>query len=166
MTINERIKELRKSHGLTQEEFGKRIGLKKSAASWIEQDGNTIIDQNIRLICNAFHINEEWLRTGEGQKELGTRETFIREMVDRFQGDGLDVAFINAWLDLSDRQKEGFIALCDAVAKNVAPEDMRRVLAYQGLDILLDMEQKKASSTSESTDSSAFTGRRTAEKKA
>lgn len=41
MTQNERIKEVRKSLGLTLEKFGERIGLKKSAVSLIE-NGKTL----------------------------------------------------------------------------------------------------------------------------
>ena len=42
-TINQRIKELRKSQHLSQEEFGKKIGLKNSAVSKMEQDGSTVV---------------------------------------------------------------------------------------------------------------------------
>lgn len=66
MSINQRIKELRGELGFSQKEFGEKIGLKKSAASWIEKEGSSVIDQNIRLICDTFHINEKWLRTGDG----------------------------------------------------------------------------------------------------
>jgi len=30
----------------------------------VEQDGNTVTDQNIKTICTKFHINEHWLRVG------------------------------------------------------------------------------------------------------
>ena len=50
MSINRRIKELRKSLGLNQSDFGARIGLKNSAISKLEQDGNTVVDQNKRII--------------------------------------------------------------------------------------------------------------------
>ena len=67
MSINQRIKELRKSLGLNQRDFGARIGLKGGAISKIEQDGNTVVDQNKRIICDKFHISMCWLETGEGE---------------------------------------------------------------------------------------------------
>ena len=43
----------------------------------VEQDGNTVTDQNIKTICTKFNINEHWLRTGEGEmKETGAADIF------------------------------------------------------------------------------------------
>ena len=44
MNINQRIKMLRKEMGLNQKDFGAKIGLGQGAVSWIEKDGNTVID--------------------------------------------------------------------------------------------------------------------------
>ncbi|MEZ3472422.1 MAG: helix-turn-helix domain-containing protein [Lachnospiraceae bacterium] len=64
MTVNERIKELRISQGLTMEQFGERIGIKRSSISLIENGKNNPSDQTIMLICREFGYNEEWLRDG------------------------------------------------------------------------------------------------------
>ena len=64
MTVNERIKELRISQGLTMEQFGERIGIKRSSISLIESGKNNPSDQTIMLICREFGYNEEWLRNG------------------------------------------------------------------------------------------------------
>ena len=66
MSINQRIRELRKELGLTQRDFGTRIGLKHGTVSWMEKDGNSIIDQNKRIICDQFGVSLHWLETGEG----------------------------------------------------------------------------------------------------
>lgn len=63
--INERVKELRTTLGMTQEEFGKRIGLSKSGISSIENGNRSVTDKHIKLISNEFNINEAWLKTGE-----------------------------------------------------------------------------------------------------
>ena len=64
MTVNERIKELRISQGLTMEQFRERIGIKRSSISLIESGKNNPSDQTIMLICREFGYNEEWLRDG------------------------------------------------------------------------------------------------------
>lgn len=64
--MNERIKELRKALGLSQEAFADRIGLKGSAVSHLEIGRRNITTQNITAICREFGVNEEWLRTGAG----------------------------------------------------------------------------------------------------
>ena len=69
MTINARIRSIRKNLRISQKDFGAKIGLGQGAVSFMEQNGNTVIEQNIRLICETFGINEAWLRTGEGERE-------------------------------------------------------------------------------------------------
>lgn len=66
MDENARVKELRKSLGLTLEKFGQKIGVGKSAISDIERGRNNVSDQMRRSICREFGVREEWLRTGEG----------------------------------------------------------------------------------------------------
>jgi transcriptional regulator with XRE-family HTH domain len=65
--INERINSLRKILHLSQEEFGKKIGMKKSAVSKIEKGINNMSDASIMLLCHEFNVNEEWLRDGRGE---------------------------------------------------------------------------------------------------
>jgi transcriptional regulator with XRE-family HTH domain len=64
--MNERIKELRKSLKLTQDEFGLRIGIKKSSLSQMENGIHGVTEQAVKIICREFGVREEWLRTGEG----------------------------------------------------------------------------------------------------
>lgn len=68
MTINERIKEVRKYLGLTLEKFGQPLGLKKSGLSLIENGINNVSEQLIKSICREYSVDENWLRTGNGDK--------------------------------------------------------------------------------------------------
>ena len=52
--MNERVKELRAALGLTQEEFGKRIGLAKSGISRIESGATGTTEQTLRSMCREF----------------------------------------------------------------------------------------------------------------
>lgn len=65
--MNERVKELRKALGLSGEEFGNRLGVKRSAVSDIERGRNKLTEQMIKSICREFKVNEEWLRYGTGE---------------------------------------------------------------------------------------------------
>lgn len=112
MTINQRIKELRTSKGLSQADFGHKIGLKHGAVSKMEKDGSTIIDQNIRLISQAFGVSERWLRTGDGPQKVDEEEAFVKKMVERYQMKGFEENVIRAWLSLSPEQRDSI--LCSA----------------------------------------------------
>ena len=65
-TIGERIAMVRKSRDYTLEKFGEAIGIKKGSVSLLERGINTPADRTIFMICNRFSVNEQWLRTGEG----------------------------------------------------------------------------------------------------
>lgn len=68
--MNSRIRELRKTLGLSQKEFAEKIGLKQNAISYMEKNGSTVTEQNIKTICSQFSVNESWLRTGSGKMFL------------------------------------------------------------------------------------------------
>ena len=82
--IGERIKELRKEKlNMTLEQFGERIGLKRSGLSLIESGRNNPTDQTIKSICREFSVRDKWLRTGEGEPFVEKdRDQQIKEMVD------------------------------------------------------------------------------------
>lgn len=84
MTPGERVKQIRKDNGLTLEKFGEKVGVTKQTISRIENDINSLTDQMVLSICREFDINEEWLRTGEGEKEVAlSKEEYITSFVSR-----------------------------------------------------------------------------------
>lgn len=66
-SVGGRIASLRKKIGMTQEEFANSICMSRSNLSNIEKDRFTITDRVIDTICAKFGVNEDWLRTGEGE---------------------------------------------------------------------------------------------------
>ena len=67
MTQGERIKEIRKALSLTLDQFGEKIGIKKSALSKIENGLNSLSDTLAISICREFHVNPEYL-SGESEE--------------------------------------------------------------------------------------------------
>lgn len=65
--MQNRIKELRKSLGLNQTEFAKRLGIAPNTISSYE--GGAIVPSNsvVLNIVREFGCSETWLRTGEGE---------------------------------------------------------------------------------------------------
>ena len=64
--MQERIKTLRKTLGLTQKQFAEKIGVKQNTVAQYEIGRNIPTDMAINLICREFGVNEIWLRTGVG----------------------------------------------------------------------------------------------------
>ena len=70
--MNERIKKLRRTLDLTQQEFADKIGIKRNSLANYETGRNTPIDAIVVSICREFNVNEEWLRNGIGEMFLPT----------------------------------------------------------------------------------------------
>lgn len=83
MTVNERVKEIRKSNELTMEKFGQRLGVGKVAISCIESGKNNVTEQMIKSICREFGYREEWLRDGiEPKKPEKLEEDELAEYIE------------------------------------------------------------------------------------
>ena len=81
--MNERVKELRAALGLTQEEFGKRIGLAKSGISRIESGATGTTEQTLRSMVREFGASYLWLTTGTGSMFENGEEAAVHVMIDR-----------------------------------------------------------------------------------
>lgn len=79
--MNQRIKEVRRSLGLSQEEFGRRLGITKSAVSRIESSSNGASGQTVKSICREFSIDYAWLTTGQGEM-FAENDDQITKLID------------------------------------------------------------------------------------
>lgn len=81
-TIGERIKQIRKDSGLTQQKFADRIGAKQNTVAQYEIGRNAPIDPVITAICKEFNVQEDWLRHGlEPMRAAKSKEEEIAELV-------------------------------------------------------------------------------------
>ena len=106
--MKERIKELRKTLGLTLESFGDKVGVGKSTISRIENGTNGLTEQMILSICREFNVNEEWLRYGTGEmfKDMTLDEEIISFIGD-IQWDASNTfkkRFVSAIAKLNDEE--------------------------------------------------------------
>lgn len=69
MTINDRVKEIRKAEGLTLAKFGEKLGVTNMAISNIENGNRSVTGQMLKSICREFGYREEWLRDGIEPKQ-------------------------------------------------------------------------------------------------
>lgn len=65
--MDKRIKEIRKSKGYSQQKFADELGIARGNIAAYEVGKNLPSDAVISLICTKCGINEEWLRTGNGE---------------------------------------------------------------------------------------------------
>ena len=126
MTINQRIKNLRKDMKLKQKEFGAKIGLGQGAISWMEKNDSTIIDQNIRLICDTFHVNEDWLRNGQGPREAtDIPKNLLDQVRDEYHLNNVEDQIMRMYLKLPEDARQTISEyvkeLAKAIVENTKP---------------------------------------------
>jgi transcriptional regulator with XRE-family HTH domain len=68
--VKDRIKQLRKELGLTQQEFADKLGVKRNTVAMYEMGKTTPSEAVIISICREFNVNEEWLREGIGETHI------------------------------------------------------------------------------------------------
>lgn len=122
MTENDRIKEARKSLGLTQDKFGERLGVGRSAISNIEAGSRGVTDQLRLSVCREFNVNEDWLRTGEGSMFVEPDED---EEITKFLGDILTDKpdFRRRLISVLSRMTPDEWALLEAKIRELAAEE-------------------------------------------
>jgi transcriptional regulator with XRE-family HTH domain len=83
MDICERIKYLRTDIlQLTQTQFAEKLVLSRNFIAQMDAGNRQPSDRTIKDICETYDINEEWLRTGEGEiKRQLSRDEQITDFV-------------------------------------------------------------------------------------
>jgi len=66
MSLNERIKEVRSTIGLSQAKFANRMAISSSYLADMELSKMEVTERIIRLLCAEYSVNDHWFRTGEG----------------------------------------------------------------------------------------------------
>ena len=137
--MGERLKELRKKLGLTQEEFAKRLGIKRNAVTNYEVGRNDPADLIVSLICREFSVNESWLRFGEGEIFIEkTKDEQIQEMVDEImveKPEDFRRRFVRA---LAALDADGWAALerfIDSISETTKKEDQAVAVPQNSNDL-------------------------------
>lgn len=103
--MNERLKILRKSLNLTLEEFGKRLGVTRSAIGRIEKGDRNLTEQMILSICREFRVDYFWLTEGKGEMFTGTPESIVDEIAEDYDLDDIDKKMLEKYLSLSKEER-------------------------------------------------------------
>ena len=106
MTQNERVKEVRKTLGLTLEKFGDRLGIKKAAVSKIEKGENSLTDQMLKAICREYNVSYDYLANGDGEMFDDLPKTVLDELCVQYDCDSFDRVLIEEYLKLSADDKQ------------------------------------------------------------
>ena len=112
MNMKDRIKLIREGADekkkLSQQEFANSLGLSRNMIAQVEMGTRILSDRSIRDICRIYKVNEDWLRTGNGEMKQPRSDN---EIIDKFVNDVLEAKsedirkrLINALSQLDERE--------------------------------------------------------------
>lgn len=112
-TIYGRIKILRNALGLSQAEFGQRLGVGRSVIANIEVGRVGARTVLVHHMCEIFSVNPEWVYTGRGEMHMDNDEIILEPVCEKY---GLSPAEKRALLTYirlpkSDRQCVGRVLM-------------------------------------------------------
>lgn len=128
MTVNERVKEIRKTEALTMDSFGERLGVGRTAISNIENSKRNVTDQMIKSICREFGYREEWLRDGtEPKKPEKLDEDELSEYIEDLLSTEnpaytLIKSILKTYCKLDDKSKQSINDLLDKLIAEIKKE--------------------------------------------
>ena len=123
--MNTRIKLIRDTLKLSQEEFGEAIGIKRSGVSNIESGQRSVSERHIKLLKSAYNVNEHWLRTGEGEMFNPANES-LDALAEANHIDPITRAIVVGLLEMPAAHREPFINLIFRVSSMVTTGDYER----------------------------------------
>ena len=150
--MDERLKQLRKELGLTQQEFSDKIGIKRNTFAQYENGRNEPIDAVVRLICSTYNVNEEWLRTGAGEMFVSKNTNMrVQAWIEKvLAGRPEDIRFRAVSL-LADMPEEWWDILADRLAQEAQKIYRQEQIADKVRSYEAELQAEAASEKSEAS---------------
>lgn len=121
--MKERIRKIRRDLDLTQQEFADRIGIKRNTVANYETGRNEPVDSVVSLICREFHVNEEWLRNGNGEMFAQDSEDELRALTEKYSLSAADRILIEKFVGLKADTRSAILDfMTDVVASLQEPD--------------------------------------------
>ncbi len=119
MDMVKRLRILRNTLGLTQEEFGRRLGVTNAAICRLEAGGNHLTEQMIKSICREYHVRREWLLDGSGDMFRWEKDD-LKERLDQVLQNQGDLArrVFRAFTEMSDEEWRALERFIDRLSGN------------------------------------------------
>ena len=104
--ITPRVKILRQALGMSQTDFGAKIGVTRGVINNLDRGITELQDPLLSLVCSVFNARREWLETGEGEmfEPEDAEAPFYDAMgiITNDEPDSFRKRFVNALSELDD----------------------------------------------------------------
>lgn len=106
--ITPRVKILRQTLGLSQTDFGIKIGVTRGVIYNLDSGITQLRDPLLSLICSVFNVRREWLETGSGEmfEQPDTEAPFYNAVgsISNDEPDSFRKRFVVALAELDDAE--------------------------------------------------------------
>ena len=135
--MKDRLKELRKQLGLTMEEFGSKLGVRKTTISSLENGVNNFTEQMILSICNVYNVNEQWLRNGTGDMFVEDTDSLVEKIISDYPLDKLSQTILKTYIELDPKKREIFNYVMKQISDSIMASSKEQ--AINGInDVILN----------------------------
>ncbi len=129
--MKERIKKIRKELDMTQQEFAEKIGVKRNSFANYETGRNTPIEAVIKSICREFNVNEEWLRTGNGEMFIASPSAALDILKTEYGLSDGDYVMIEKFVNLKAEKRAAALDFILQVAEAIRSSGIDTSLTNQ-----------------------------------
>lgn len=143
--MKDRIKKLRKTLDMTQQQFADKIGVKRNTIAQYEIGRNEPLDTVINLICREFNVRKEWLQTGNGEMFLPKPSDVLDQLAYKYQISNADYIIIEKFLSLRPEMRKGMFDFFHEIA--VALEGIDATAPAYGVEEQLPMNNLTSAPT-------------------
>ena len=128
--MGENIRKLRKTLGLTQQEFADRLSVSRNNIATYETGKSNPGDAVLTLICREFNVNETWLRTGTGEMFNPSPRSALDALAAEYHLDQTAYVVVEKFLNLKPEYQQGVIEYFKAVAAalNESPDALSELI--------------------------------------
>ena len=104
-----RLRAIRKDQKLSQEEFGTRIGITRSAICNYESGTRPISEQVVLAVCREFGVSETWLRHGLGEMYRTKEKGAIAQLIAEYNCSNFEGDLLKSYFQMDQKEREQFV---------------------------------------------------------
>ncbi len=126
--MKKRIRELRKTLGLTMEQFGAKLGVKKNTISQWENGVNNLTDQMLIAICNVNwngkYVNKDWLQGNSDKMFKSDSDDNLKFLLGKYRMTDMEYNFLKEYFKLEPSIRETFFETLNKIFSGMYAGDI------------------------------------------
>lgn len=139
--MHKQMKQLRLKLSLTQKEFAEKIGTSQNVLANWESGRRNPSASALNNICKTFSVNEEWLRTGNGEMFIETPTSLLEALAEKYGFSDREYAFIAEFAKLGEKERSVILDFVMDVAAKCSQQDSKPTTSISSeLDIDSEVE--------------------------